>query len=107
MSIEDLESIALAMVALCWCGAASASVADQSALAKRYAPVVRLVTQAKDCGHGEPYRPTDVDALERHGVKASVMAVVGHFLMMEDPETFNRLLDETIEDFVGGSGSAG
>jgi hypothetical protein len=55
--------VALAMVALCWCGAASAGLADQSALAKRYAPVVRLVTQAKDCGPGEPYRPLDVNVL--------------------------------------------
>ena len=28
------------------------------------------------------------------------MPGVGHFLMMEDPETFNRLLGETIEDFA-------
>ena len=45
------------------------------------------------------YRPTDIEALQRHGVKAVLMPGVGHFLMMEDPETFNRLLDETIEDF--------
>jgi pimeloyl-ACP methyl ester carboxylesterase len=68
------------------------------ALPRRTAPVVAI---------NPGYRPTDFDALERHGVKASVMAGVGHFLMMEDPETFNRLLGETIEDFVGGSGSAG
>jgi hypothetical protein len=62
-SLHRTIPVALAMVALCWCGAASAGVADQSALAKRYAPVVRLVTQAKDCGHGEPYRPLDVNVL--------------------------------------------
>ena len=27
------------------------------------APVVRLVEQLEECGHGEPYRPTDVDLL--------------------------------------------
>jgi pimeloyl-ACP methyl ester carboxylesterase len=46
------------------------------------------------------YRPTDIQALQRHGVKAVLMPGVGHFLMMEDPDTFNRLLGETIEDFT-------
>jgi pimeloyl-ACP methyl ester carboxylesterase len=45
------------------------------------------------------YRPTDVEALRRHGVRAVLMPGVAHFLMMEDPETFNRLLDEAIESF--------
>jgi pimeloyl-ACP methyl ester carboxylesterase len=45
------------------------------------------------------YRRTDVEALERHGVKAVLMPGVGHFLMLEDPDTFNRLLGEAIEDF--------
>ncbi|MGH2554689.1 MAG: alpha/beta fold hydrolase [Actinomycetota bacterium] len=45
------------------------------------------------------YRPTDIEALRRHGVESVLMPGVGHFLMMEDPETFNRLLDETIEEF--------
>jgi len=45
------------------------------------------------------YKPTDVEALRRHGVKAVIMSGVGHFLMMEDPETFNRLLAETVKDF--------
>ncbi len=40
-----------------------ASAADERALAERYAPVVRLVTQAEDCGPGEPFVPTDVDSL--------------------------------------------
>ena len=42
---------------------ASASVEDEQALAERFAPVVRLVVQAEDCGPGEPFVPTDVDAL--------------------------------------------
>jgi pimeloyl-ACP methyl ester carboxylesterase len=45
------------------------------------------------------YRPTDTEALRRHGVKTVLMAGVGHFLMMENPETFNRLLLETVEGF--------
>jgi hypothetical protein len=33
----------------------------QRTLAERYAPVVRLVKQTQQCGHGEPYVPTDVN----------------------------------------------
>lgn len=46
-------------------------------------------------------RPTDVEALQRYGVKVVLMSGVGHFLMMEDPETFNRLLGKVMEEFVG------
>ena len=46
------------------------------------------------------YRPNDVEALARHGVEAVLMPGVGHFLMMEDPGTFNRLLGEAIEEFA-------
>jgi pimeloyl-ACP methyl ester carboxylesterase len=45
------------------------------------------------------YRPTDSEALQRHGVQTVLMSGVGHFLMMEDSHTFNRLLSETIEEF--------
>ena len=44
-------------------GPASAQDADEEALAEKYAPVIVLVTQEEPCGPGEPYRPTDVDAL--------------------------------------------
>ncbi len=43
--------------------AASADLADETALAERFAPVVRLVHQEEECGPGEPYIPTDVDVL--------------------------------------------
>ena len=52
-----------AVLALACCPAAAADLADETALAQRHAPVVRLVEQAEECGHGEPYRPTDVDLL--------------------------------------------
>ena len=42
---------------------ATASAADEQALAEEYAPVVRLVQQAQDCGPGEPFVPTDVAML--------------------------------------------
>jgi hypothetical protein len=54
---------ALAVAAAALCAAAPASVADERALAERYAPVVRLVEQQEECGHGEPYKPMDVNAL--------------------------------------------
>jgi hypothetical protein len=53
----------LALAALGVAAAAPASVADEKALAERYAPVVRLVKQEKECGPGEPYEPMDVNAL--------------------------------------------
>ena len=45
-----------------WSGVGWCSSAERD-LAERYAPVVRLVTQAKECGPGEPYRPVDVNVL--------------------------------------------
>ena len=51
------------MLALACCPVAAADLADETALAQRHAPVVRLVEQLEECGHGEPYRPTDVDLL--------------------------------------------
>lgn len=44
-------------------------------------------------------RPTDTEALRRHGVKTILVSGVGHFLMLEDPDRFNRLLGEVIEEF--------
>ena len=43
--------------------AARADIADERALAERFAPVVRLVEQPEECGPGEPYEPFDVDVL--------------------------------------------
>ena len=42
---------------------AAADLADERALAERFAPVVRLVEQEEECGPGEPYEPVDVDIL--------------------------------------------
>ncbi len=55
--------VVLAIGALGLAPVASADLAAESALAQRYAPVVRLVHQAQECGHGEPYIPTDVKVL--------------------------------------------
>jgi hypothetical protein len=53
----------LAALALGCCHPASAGLADEQALAERYAPVVRLVEQPEECGPGEPYEPMNVDVL--------------------------------------------
>jgi pimeloyl-ACP methyl ester carboxylesterase len=50
---------------------------------------------------GGQFGPTDTESLQRNGVRTTLMSGVGHFLMMEDPDTFNRLLGEVIEDFKG------
>ena len=55
-----LGAVAL-LLALLLPAAAAADLGDEQALAERYAPVVRLVDQAEECGPGEPYEPMDVD----------------------------------------------
>jgi pimeloyl-ACP methyl ester carboxylesterase len=49
------------------------------------------------------YNPTNVEAGREATSSFDVMLMsgVGHFVMMEDPETFNRLLDEIVEEFAG------
>jgi hypothetical protein len=42
---------------------ARADLADEQALARKHAPVLRLVEQVEECGPGEPYAPSDVDAV--------------------------------------------
>lgn len=46
--------------------------------------------------------PTNVVAGRRYAssFEVALMSGVGHFVMMEDPETFNRLLDEAVAEFV-------
>lgn len=45
------------------------------------------------------FRPTDVEGLRAHGVKAVIMPGVGHFPMIEDPEAFNHVLEEALDGF--------
>ena len=42
-------------------------------------------------------RPTDLASMKRNGVEVVIMPGVGHFLMMEDPERFNGLLEAAIQ----------
>ncbi len=46
------------------------------------------------------YRLTDSASMQRYGVEVVIMSGVGHFLMMEAPERFNRLLRTAIETIV-------
>jgi pimeloyl-ACP methyl ester carboxylesterase len=49
------------------------------------------------------YNPTNVEAgrARTSSFDAVFMSGVGHFVMMEDPETFNRLLSDIVEEFKG------
>ena len=42
---------------------AAADLADERALAEKYAPIVRIVEQQDVCSYGEPFIPTDIDLL--------------------------------------------
>ncbi len=44
--------------------------------------------------------PTDSAATNRYRMDVVIMSGVGHFTMMEDPETFNALLSSAIADFA-------
>jgi len=61
--VRRLAFALLAAAALALPARAGASYADEQALAQRFAPEVRLVAQAHECGAGESYFPIDVDAL--------------------------------------------
>ena len=41
-------------------------------------------------------RPTHTEA-QRHGIEVMRMSGVGHFVLLEDPQTFNRLLGEAVQ----------
>ena len=48
------------------------------------------------------YQPFDTEAADQHSssFKVTFMSGVGHFVMLEDPATFNRLLEEIIEELA-------
>ena len=63
MSARSALLTLLAVAALVAAPASSADIGQQTALADRYAPVVRLVSDTGDCGAGKPYMPIDVNLL--------------------------------------------
>lgn len=46
--------------------------------------------------------PTNLEAARRHNAAVGLTVVpgVGHFLMMEDPKEFNRLLERAIRELT-------
>ncbi len=53
----------LGVTALAVPATATADPADETALAERFAPIVRLAADSQDCDSGESYGPIDVDLL--------------------------------------------
>jgi len=45
-------------------------------------------------------RPTNLEAAKRLGITVMQVSGVGHFVMMEDPPAFNRLLDEALRKLI-------
>jgi len=47
-------------------------------------------------------RPTNVESFRRYapGFKAKIVKDVGHLIMWDEPEEFNRLLEESIQEFI-------
>ena len=66
--------------------------------------IIRVLQEVKTpitCINSDKY-PTNVETNQHHSpaFKAKIMSGVGHFNMMEAPEEFNRLLEETIQEFL-------
>ena len=66
--------------------------------------IIRVLQEVQapiTCINSDKY-PTNVEANQRYApsFKALIMSGVGHFNMIEDHETFNRLLEETVQEFV-------
>jgi pimeloyl-ACP methyl ester carboxylesterase len=62
-----------------------------AALLRVKAPIVAI---------NSDYRPNDIESAQRCGIKFRFMSGVGHFVMMEDAETFNCRLEGVIKEFV-------
>jgi pimeloyl-ACP methyl ester carboxylesterase len=43
---------------------------------------------------------TNIEAAQHCGIEVVLMSGVGHFVMMEDPQTLNHLLEEAIQAFI-------
>jgi pimeloyl-ACP methyl ester carboxylesterase len=66
--------------------------------------IIRVLQEVQaliTCINSDKY-PTSVETNQRYvpTFMAKIMSGVGHFNMMEDPETFNSLLEETIQEFI-------
>jgi len=65
-----------------------------------YLEAVQEVKVPITCINSDKY-PTNREGNKRYvpSYKAKIMTGVGHFNMIEDPDTFNRLLEETVQEF--------
>jgi pimeloyl-ACP methyl ester carboxylesterase len=66
--------------------------------------IIRVLQEVQapiTCINSDQY-PTNVEVNQSYApsYKAVIMSGVGHFNMIEDPKTFNRLLEETVQEFV-------
>ncbi len=66
--------------------------------------IIRVLQEVQapiTCINSDQY-PTNVEANQHYApsFKAVIMSGAGHFNMIEDAETFNRLLEETVQEFV-------
>ena len=41
-----------------------------------------------------------MEAAQRHGIEVIQLSGVGHFVMLEAPQIFNRLVDEAVQKFI-------
>ena len=62
-----------------------------AALAKLSVPLVEI---------NADYEPIDEASLRKHGITPVLMTTVGHFVMLEDPDQFNRVLADVIDSFA-------
>ena len=46
--------------------------------------------------NADTFGTTNVEMAQRYGIEVVLMSGIGHFVMLEDPQTFNRLLDAAI-----------
>ena len=49
--------------------------------------------------NAEAWRPTNLAAAKDYGIEVKLMSGVGHFVMLEDPLTFNRHIMEAVHQF--------
>ena len=65
------------------------------------APALQEVRVPMRCINSD-WRTTNVEAIQWYALdfKLVLMSGVGHFVMLEDPETFNHLLNETVKESV-------
>lgn len=66
--------------------------------------IIQVLQEVKapiTCINADNY-PTEAKTNQRYApsFQAKIMSGVGHFNMIEDPDTFNRLLEETIQEFL-------